>query len=43
LALQALLFAAGPDGPWHQGWINQETAAQARQTSDRLTAILLRE
>jgi alpha-glucosidase len=31
-ALQALLFAAGPDGPWHDGWVNLETATQARQT-----------
>ena len=43
LALQALLFAAGPDGPWHQGWVNQQTAAHARQTIDRLTEILIRE
>jgi len=41
-ALQALLFAAGPDGPWHDGWVNQQDAARARQTSDQLTAILLR-
>lgn len=40
LALQALLFAAGPDGPWHQGWVSQQTAAHARQTIDRLTEIL---
>ncbi len=39
-ALQALLFAAGPNGPWHDGWADQQTAAQARQTSDQLTAIL---
>ena len=40
LALQVLLFAAGPDGPWHQGWVSQQTAAHARQTIDRLTEIL---
>ena len=40
LALHALLFAAGPDGPWHDGWVDPQTAAQARQTSDQLTAIL---
>ncbi len=41
--MQAPLFAAGPDGPWHEGWADPETAAQARQTSDQLTAILRRE
>jgi hypothetical protein len=40
LALQALLAAAGPGGPWHQGWVDQQTAADARQTIDRLTEIL---
>jgi alpha-glucosidase len=39
-ALQALLFAAGPDGPWHDGWVNPEDAAQARRTTNQLTAIL---
>src|SRR5262249_31945799 len=38
-ALHALLFAAGPDGPWHDGWATPETAAQAQHTSDQLTAI----
>ncbi|HEY6279722.1 MAG TPA: DUF4259 domain-containing protein [Streptosporangiaceae bacterium] len=42
-ALEALLVAAGRDGPWHDSWADPETAAQARQTTDRLTAILLRE
>jgi Domain of unknown function (DUF4259) len=42
-ALQALLLAAGRDGPWHEGWDNPESAAQARQTSDQVTAILLLE
>ena len=40
LALQVLLFTAGPDGPWHQGWVSQQTAAHARQTIDRLTETL---
>src|SRR5262245_27317347 len=42
-ALHALLFAAGPDGPWHDGWATPETAAQAQHTSDQLTAILSRQ
>jgi alpha-glucosidase len=42
-ALEALLVAAGRDGPWHDGWVDTEIAAQARQTTDRLAAILLRE
>jgi hypothetical protein len=42
-ALQALLVAAGPDGPWHGGWTDPQNAAQARQTTGRLAAILLRE
>lgn len=42
-ALEALLAAAGRDGPWHHGWTDPEDAAQARQTTDRLAAILLRE
>ena len=42
-ALEALLVAAGRDGPWHDGWVNPQTAAQAQQTTDRLAAILLRE
>jgi hypothetical protein len=42
-ALEALLLAAGPDGPWHDGWVNPQDAPRARQTSDQLTAILRRE
>jgi alpha-glucosidase len=42
-ALEALLTAAGRDGPWHDGWVDPEAAAQARETTDRLAAILLRE
>ena len=42
-ALVALLVAAGRDGPWHHGWTDPEDAAHARQATDRLTVILLRE
>jgi hypothetical protein len=42
-ALEALLAAAGRDGPWHDGWTNPQTAAEAKETTDRLTAILLGE
>jgi len=42
-ALQALLVTAGRDGPWHDGWSDPETAAQARRTTDQLASILLRE
>jgi hypothetical protein len=42
-ALEALLFAAGPDGPWHAGWTEPENAAQARHTTDHLAAIFFRE
>jgi hypothetical protein len=38
-ALAALLVAAGRDGEWHQGWVNAETATQARQTTNRLVSI----
>jgi hypothetical protein len=41
-ALDALLVAAGRDGPWHDGWVDLETAAEARQATDRLAAVLLR-
>jgi Domain of unknown function (DUF4259) len=41
-ALEALLVAAGRDGPWHDGWTDPQTAAEAKETTDRLTAILLR-
>ena len=39
-ALETLLVAAGRDGPWHDGWVDPETAAEARRTTDRLAAIL---
>jgi alpha-glucosidase len=41
-ALEALQVAAGPHGPWHDGWTGPQAAAQARQTTDRLAAILRR-
>lgn len=41
-ALQALLIAAGRTGPWHDGWSDPETAAQARHTTDQVASILLR-
>ena len=41
-ALAALLIAAGRDGPWHQGWVDAETALQARRTTDQLASILSR-
>ena len=40
-ALEALLLAAGRDGPWHEGWANPVTAAHARQSTDQLAAHLL--
>lgn len=42
-ALEALLLAAGRDGPWHEGWTDPEDAARARQTTDHLAAIFFRE
>jgi hypothetical protein len=42
-AWEALLFAAGRDSPWHAGWSDPETAAQAQQTTDQLVAIFFRE
>lgn len=39
-ALEALLWAAGPDGPWHQGWVTETDAAGARDTSDTLLQVL---
>jgi alpha-glucosidase len=40
LAVEALLFVAGPDGPWHQGWTDQATRAEAQTTTDNLLAVL---
>jgi Domain of unknown function (DUF4259) len=42
-AREALLVAAGRNGAWHNGWVDSQTAAQARQTTDRLASILLRQ
>lgn len=39
-ALEALLWAAGPNGPWHQGWTTETTAAEAQHTSDTLLRVL---
>lgn len=41
-ALAALLFAAGRDGAWHQGWVHAATALQARQTTDQLASVFYR-
>ena len=41
-ALAALLIAAGPDGPWHEGWADPETALQARRTTDQLASVFHR-
>jgi hypothetical protein len=41
-ALTALLIAAGRDGTWHQGWVDAETALQARRTTDQLASIFYR-
>jgi len=40
--LAALLIAAGRDGPWHQGWVDAETALQARSTTDQLASVFYR-
>ncbi|MFU8854905.1 DUF4259 domain-containing protein [Micromonospora sp. SL1-18] len=39
-ALEALLFVAGPDGPWHQGWTTEANRLDAQRTIDELIAIL---
>ena len=41
-ALAALLIAAGRDGSWHQGWVDAETALQARSTTDQLASVFYR-
>ena len=38
----ALLIAAGRDGSWHQGWVDAETALQARSTTDQLASVFYR-
>src|SRR5262245_56118267 len=35
LAREALNLAAGRDGPWHDGWVQPEDAAEARRTAER--------
>ncbi|MFC0030162.1 DUF4259 domain-containing protein [Micromonospora chaiyaphumensis] len=39
-ALEALLFVAGPDGPWHQGWTTKADRLDAQRTVHDLAAIL---
>ncbi|WP_091562507.1 DUF4259 domain-containing protein [Micromonospora pattaloongensis] len=39
-ALEALLFVAAPDGPWHQGWTTEADRLHAQRTIDDLVAIL---
>jgi hypothetical protein len=39
-ALEALLFIAGRDGPWHQGWTTEADRLDAQRTIDDLVAIL---
>ncbi|RKN13560.1 hypothetical protein D7147_30990 [Micromonospora musae] len=39
-ALEALLFVAGPGGPWHQGWTAEADRLDAQRTTDGLVAIL---
>ncbi|MEH1169681.1 DUF4259 domain-containing protein [Micromonospora sp. CPCC 205539] len=39
-ALEALLFVAGPQGPWHQGWTSDTDAAEARDTIAALSQVL---
>ena len=41
-ALAALLIAAGRDGSWHQGWVDAQTALQARSTTDQLASVFYR-
>ena len=39
-ALTALRSVAGPGGAWHQGWVIEADAAEARQTTDALARVL---
>ncbi|MEU9829729.1 DUF4259 domain-containing protein [Micromonospora chersina] len=39
-ALESLLFVAGPDGPWHQGWPTEADRLDGQRTVHDLTAIL---
>jgi hypothetical protein len=40
IALEALLFVAGPQGPWHQGWATDADAAEAHDTVAALSQVL---
>jgi hypothetical protein len=40
VALEALLFVGGPQGPWLQGWKNDTDAAEARDTVAALSQVL---
>ncbi|GAA2484806.1 hypothetical protein Ahu01nite_011880 [Winogradskya humida] len=40
VALEALMFVAGPRGPWHQGWTTDTDAAEARDTVAELSRVL---
>ncbi|UWP82780.1 hypothetical protein [Dactylosporangium fulvum] len=39
-ALEALIFVAGPGGPWHQGWTSETYRIEARQTAADLAVVL---
>jgi alpha-glucosidase len=39
-ALKALLLVARPDGPWHQNWVTEADAVDARETTDTLLRVL---
>ncbi|MCW6008868.1 DUF4259 domain-containing protein [Micromonospora sp. CPCC 205371] len=39
-ALEALLFVAGPEGPWHQGWTSEADAHEARNTINTMSLVL---
>lgn len=41
-ALDALLFVAEPEGPWHQGWTTEVDKVEAQRTTNDLIAILQR-
>ncbi|MEV0569282.1 DUF4259 domain-containing protein [Dactylosporangium sp. NPDC050588] len=40
VALEVLLFVAGPQGPWQQGWTTDTDAAEARDTIAVLSQVL---
>jgi hypothetical protein len=37
-----LLIVAGRNGAWHDGWVDPETASQARCTTDQLASVFYR-